>query len=164
MSDDGKCCTYEKTSNVAALQYHRNCVTCFGESDEDQGACLSCIAQCHSGHNLGPLKVASVYCLCGKSGSCKSLADFASKKRVRDSHDESTLFEYNDDDESSHCSDCSHRSYINHTNYEDDEDLVIFAPHKYDSDSDCERKVSWFVIIIAVPYHLFPETAETISF
>jgi hypothetical protein len=142
MSEEAKCCTYDKTKDVAALQYHRNCITCYGESAEDQGACLSCIAQCHGGHNLGPLKVASVFCLCGKSGNCKSSADFESKKRLRDIHESMPTDECYYDDESSQCSDCSHHSYINHTNYEDDEDLVIFAPHKYESDSDCERKVN----------------------
>ncbi len=146
MSADAQCCSFDNLKDVTNLQYYQHCFTCYGESDEDQGVCLKCVATCHVGHNLGSMKVATVLCQCGKGGKYESVPLSESKKRARECNERemspNDFFADHDDDINSQCSELSHHSYINYTNYEDDADLVIFAPHKYDSDSDHEQKVT----------------------
>lgn len=65
-------CTFDETGQHFTHQYWKRCLDCF--PDETTGACLSCIAVCHAGHNIDTeLRTGNFYCDCGSKGNptCK---------------------------------------------------------------------------------------------
>jgi Putative zinc finger in N-recognin (UBR box) len=65
-------CTINQTGQTYRYQYWKRCLDCF--PDKTTGACLSCIAVCHIGHNIdNELHIGNFYCDCGAKGkpTCK---------------------------------------------------------------------------------------------
>jgi serine protease inhibitor len=62
------CCTFKETGSKYYPQHWAPCFDCFLGSNE--GACMYCIANCHQGHNVGPIRYGPFFCDCGYQKKC----------------------------------------------------------------------------------------------
>ena len=56
-------CTFARSGRAAMEQEWATCYDCF--ATENEGACLSCLINCHKGHNVGKTKFTGFFCDCG---------------------------------------------------------------------------------------------------